>query len=308
MTEMTGRQRLHAALLGQPVDRVPFAINAWQWYYAQKYRGTLPPEFADCQTAIQFHKKLGADVLTRWDGQIKGRAGLGQYVRFPRCKYTVEEFGEPMKMPIITAFNSYQKLNKVRRTLETPVGTLTQVWRFTPESCADFEEQFWVKDWERDYPALKFAVEDRSYDYEMSEYRRDLAEIGDAGIIMIEIPENPVKMLHWLMGPEKATLAMMDHLDECLEMFAVHTQKTLEFIDGVCARTSYDDSPLLMSNDNLDAMLMPPAWFDLVLFDHYHKVSERIHAHGRLFAVHSCGNNWDIRECIRDSGIDMMEG
>ena len=308
MTEMTGRQRILATLKGEPVDRVPFALNAWQWYYAQKYRDNLPPEFADCDTAIAFHKKIGADLLTRWDGQIKGRAGLGQYVKFPNCKYTIEEFGEPMRMPITTAFNSYDKLDKVRRTLETPHGTLTQVWRFTPESCADFEEQFWVQDFQKQYEALKFMVEDRTYDFEMSEYRRDLDEIGETGIVMVEIPENPVKMLHWLMGPERATLAVMDEMEKCQEMFEVHTQKTLDFIDGVCDRTSYDETPLLMSNDNLDAMLMPPAWFDLVLFDHYKKVSQRVHERGRLFSVHSCGNNWDLRECIRDSGIDMMEG
>jgi uroporphyrinogen-III decarboxylase len=142
----------------------------------------------------------------------------------------------------------------------------------------------------------------------MSQYQRDLAEVGEHGIVMVEIPENPVKMLHWMMGPEQASLALFDHVDACRELFASHTEMTLTFVDGVCEHTSYDDTPLLMSNDNLDAALMPPAFFDRYLVDHYRRVAERIHDHGRLFAVHSCGNNWDLRHQIRDSQIDMMEG
>ncbi len=48
--------------------------------------------------------------------------------------------------------------------------------------------------------------------------------------------------------------------------------------------------------------------FDDFLIGHYRAVSEEVHKQGRLFSVHSCGNNWRLRKCIRDSGIDMMEG
>lgn len=305
---MTGRERIHAALKGEPVDRVPFALNIWQWFYAQLYRGTLPDEYVDCKTPIAFLKKYGADIITRWDGQIKGRAGLGQFVRFPNCRYRQVETGQRIKMPITTAFNHYQRLNRIHSTIETAHGTLSQTWRLSEEICADFEEQYWVRDWQRDFRSLQAVVRDRTYDIEMDQYVRDLAEVGSYGIIMVEIPENPIKMLHWLMGPENATLAVLDHQDQCRKLFDIHTEMTLQFIDGVCEKTTYDDTPLLMSNDNLDAALMPPSFFDTYLYDHYRKVSERIHDHGRLFAVHSCGNNWDLRHCIRNSGIDMMEG
>ena len=306
---MTRKQRLLAILKGEPIDRLPFAPNAEQWFYAKKYNGTLPPEYQDCEDGLEFHARLGADVMTRWEGQVKGKAGIGSHVRFPNARYTVEEVGPDLvKMPITTAFNEYKRFNRVRRTLETPHGTLTQLWRFTQESCADFEEKFWISDLDKDWEALRFMVQDRTYDYDMSEWKRDYERLGDAGLILIEIPENPIKMLHWLMGPEKATLAMIDQYDRCMELFAMHTDLTLRFVDEVCTRTTYEEAPILLSNDNLDAMLMPPAWFDLVLYDHYQKVAERIHANGRVFSVHSCGNNWHIRHCIKASNIDLMEG
>jgi len=307
-TQMTGRERIHAALRGDDLDRVPFAINPWQWFYANQYWDKLPDNIKHIQTPIEFLIDLGADILTRWDGQIKGRAGLGQYVRFPNARYEITFSGETPPYPLVTAFNTYTEGKRIHRTLETPHGTLNQTWRFSEEACADFEENHWITDFAEQYDAVKFMFEDRTYDYEMAEYERDLAAIGAHGVIMIEIPENPLKTLHWLCGPERAILAIMDYPDKIAELCEIHTARTIEFIKGVCARTTYDDAPLLISNDNLDAMLFPPYQFDEYLYKHYRQVSEETHRQGRLFCVHSCGNNWDVRHCIRDSSIDMMEG
>jgi len=305
---MTGKERLHAALKGEPIDRVPFAINIWQWFYANQYWNQMPEELAHIKTPIEFLKHIGADILTRWDGQIKGRAGLGDYVKFPNCDYQLTYSGEVPEYPLMTAFNTYHGGKKIHRKLTTPHGELTQTWRFSEEACADFEEDHWISDLGEQFDAAKFMVQDRTYDYEMSEYNRDLEAIGDDGVIMLEIPENPLKMLHWLMGPENAIMATIDYPDLCKELCEIHTQKALEFVRGVCARTRYEDAPVLMSGDNLDCMLMPPPHFDEFLYDHYQPISDACHQEGRLFGVHSCGNNWDVRDCIKKSRIDMMEG
>jgi len=110
------------------------------------------------------------------------------------------------------------------------------------------------------------------------------------------------------MGTQKALLAIVDHPKRMAELCEIHTAKTVEFIREVCRRTTYDDCPVLISNDNLDVMLFPPYLFEEFLYKHYRAVSEETHRQGRLFCVHSCGRNWDIRTCIRNSGIDMLEG
>ncbi len=305
---MSGRERIMGMLRGEAVDRVPFAINAWHWFYFHQFHRTLPPEYGDCQTPIEFLRRLGADILTRWDGQIKGRAGLGKHVRFPNCRLTREEIGQPIERPATTAFNEYRERDQTRLVIETPEGTLSQRWRFSPDLVTDFDEEYMVKDLDRDLPALRFLVADRAYDFVMDDFRRDLAAVGDAGIIVIEIPENPIKMLYWLMGPQEAMMALMTRGELFGELFERHTELALSFIDGVCARTTADEAPVLMSNDNLEAGMMPPYWFDQFLYAHYQRVSERVRYHGRIFAVHSCGKNWAIRQCVRRSGIQMLEG
>ena len=127
---MTGKERIHAVLKGEEVDRIPFAINAWQWFYANQYWGNLTGELNKLSTPIEFLKYLGADILTRWDGQIKGRSGLGDYVKFPNCEYTISFSGEKPPNPLVTAFNTYTEGTKIHRKLETPHGALTQTWRF----------------------------------------------------------------------------------------------------------------------------------------------------------------------------------
>lgn len=305
---MTGRARIHAALKGEPIDRVPFAINLWQWFYAKQYWGQMPEDLVHIKTPIEFLKHIGADILTRWDGQIKGRAGLGDTVTFPNCNYEVSYTGEVPPYPLVTAFNTYTEGMRIHRKLETPYGELAQTWRFSEEACADFEEDHWIDNFETQFDAAKFMIQDRTYQYDMTEYDRDLAAIGEHGVIMLEIPENPLKMLHWLMGPQVAIYATMDHPKLVKELAEIHTAKTIDFVKGVCARTRYEDSPLLMSSDNLDVALFPPPHFEEFLYDHYKQVADAVHEEGRLFCVHSCGNNWELRDCIRNSCIDMMEG
>ena len=43
---MTHRQRILAALRHQPVDRIPWVPRLDLWYNANRYRGTLPAEWA----------------------------------------------------------------------------------------------------------------------------------------------------------------------------------------------------------------------------------------------------------------------
>ncbi len=302
---MTGKDRILSVMNGEYPDTIPFTPNINQWFYAQKLHGTLPDEIRSCRSPIDVLKRLGADIITRWDGQIKGRGFPGEHARFRACRLTVAFDGPAPAEPLVTAFNTYTRGTRITRRLETPDGTLSQCWRFTPESCADFEEAYWWKDFEGEYDAVRDFVEDRHYDYDTREYEAVRAAVGEDGVVIQEIPECPIKMLHWLCGPERATLFLMDHGERLKELFAVHTRKTLEFVEHLLAHT---DVRFFMSNDNLDAMLFPPYFFEDFLQDHYAAAADLIHSRGGSFWVHSCGNNYELAACIRGSGIDCMEG
>lgn len=302
---MTGKERIDCVMAGARPDVVPWAPNINQWFYANQYNGTLPDDLRNCRTPIEAVQWLGGEIITRWDGQIKGRGFPGEHVRFRNCTLTTEFEGEPPPYPLITAFNTYTGGTKIHRKLKTPHGTLSQTWRFTEESCADFEEAYWWRDFDEGFDAVRAFVEDRHYDYDTTEYEATKAAIGDDGIIVQEVLENPIKMLHWLCGPQNAILMLMDKGEQLKELFAIHTRKTLEFTQHLIDHT---DVKHFMSNDNLDALLFPPYFFDEYLYDYYIPLADLIHSSGGYFWVHSCGNNLDISECIAKSKIDCMEG
>ena len=302
---MTGKERILCAMRGERPDTIPWAPNINQWFYANLFQKNLPAELAACKTPIEVKQLLGAEILTRWDGQIKGRGFPGELTRFRTCKLKVEFEGEPPPYPLITAFNTYTAGTKIHRSLETPYGTLRQTWRFTEESCADFEEAYWWKDFEGEYDAVRAFFEDRSYDYEVADYEATKAAVGEDGFVIQEIPENPLKAFHWLCGPERAILMVMDHGERLKELIAIHTRKTCEFVQHLVDHT---DARFFLSNDNLDAMLFPPYFFDEFLYDHYGAVADIVHSKGGYFMVHSCGNNVELAPCIKRCGIDCMEG
>ena len=81
---MTGKERINCAMEGQPSDVVPWVPNINQWFYANQFNGTLPDDLCDCRTPIEAVQWLGGEIVTRWDGQIKGRGFPGN----PRFIYS----------------------------------------------------------------------------------------------------------------------------------------------------------------------------------------------------------------------------
>jgi len=110
---------------------------------------------------------------------------------------------------------------------------------------------------------------------------------------------------HGLRIVSRLQTMLMDHGEKLKELFDIHTRKTLAFVEHLLEHT---DVRFFLSNDNLDVMLIPPYFFDEFLMDHFRAVADLIHSRGGYFWVHSCGNNYELADCIKRSGIDCMEG
>jgi len=302
---MTGNERLLCAMNGERPDTVPWAPNLHQWFYVNRLRVTLPDDLRHCASPLDVLRHLGAEILTRWDGQVKGRGFPGENARFAACRMTVAWDGPRPDRPLVTAFNTYTGGTVLRRRLETPHGALTQAWRFEPETGADFEEEHWWKDFDGEYDAVRALVEDRHYNVDPSDAAAAQASVGTDGLVLQEIPESPLKLLYWLAGPENGIFWLADHADRLAELFAIHTRRTLAFVRDLLDRT---DARLVLSNDNLDARLAPPAFFERYLLEHYGAVADLVHARGGRLWVHSCGCTRALAPWVAKAGIDCLEG
>lgn len=297
---MTGRERILAAFHGGQPDCVPFAPNIYYWFYNRLARGTLPEEIARAQHPFDALRALGADILARWDTQYATREVFtaGEY----RDEYTGRtRFGRFM----VTAFNIYPPHTSVRRRrFTTPQGTLTHTWTLTEESGADFESEYWWKDWSQ-YEAIRFFLEARDYAFDEAEFRRWVRRVGDDGVVMANVTQSPLKTFHWLAGAANASLFLIDHPEEMKALARIHEQKALALIEKMADAA---ETEVFLSQDNLDSAFYPPYFYRDYCDSFYTQAAEIIHSRGKIFAVHACGHNKALLPLVGRSRVDCLEG
>jgi hypothetical protein len=304
---VTGRERILAAFSGGSADYVPFAPNIYLWFYYHRYHGTLPEELRLAEHPFEVLRYLGADILARWDTQwaITETHSAGEY----SAEFVTR--GEPLASALppgvatTTAFNIYPPgADEFRRRFVTPYGDLTQVWSFTPESAADFEAKYWWTDWD-EYAAVRFMVEARDYVFDPDLFRHWVRQVGDDGIVLCHITQSPLKMLHWLAGPQNATLFIMDHPEETKALAKIHEEKALALLEQA---VDMPEAEFFFSGDNLDSMFYPPRFYRDYCDSFFTRAAEIIHRRGKRFIVHACGRNSKLLPLVGASGVDCLEG
>ena len=186
----------------------------------------------------------------------------------------------PPGVPTTTSFNIYPPgANEHRKSFVTPHGTLTQTWSFTAESAADFEAKYWWTDWD-EYKAIRFMLEARDYAFDADLFSRWFREVGEDGVVMCHITQSPLKMLHWLAGPQNATYFIVDHPQETMELAKIHEEKALALLEQV---VDLPETEIFFSGDNLDSMFYPPRFYRDYCDSFFTRAAEIIHRRGKAF-------------------------
>jgi hypothetical protein len=297
---MTGKERILAAFRGEQPDFVPFAPNIYQWFYYHRLKGSLPAGVAGAEHPFDVLRYLGADILARWDTQWATKAV------YTDGEYSEEYIGQiDWDKPLVTAFNIYPPhTNERRRKFVTPYGTLTQLWTFTPEAGADFEAKYWWTDW-REYEAIRFMLEAKEYVFDAGMFHHWVERVGQDGIVMMNLTESPLKTLHWLAGPQNATMFIIDHPAEMKALARIHQEKILALLESVVDNPDID---IFISTDNLDSMFYPPYFYRDYCRDFFASAAEIIHSRGKFFVVHACGRNKVLLPLVGESKVDCLEG
>jgi hypothetical protein len=297
---MTGKERILAAFHGQQPDTVPFSPNIYYWFYNRLATGTLPSEIANAEHPFDALRYLGADILARWDTQHATREFYSE------GEYSEEYSGaSPFDRPMVTAFNIYPPGKSVRRRkFVTPYGTLTHTWTLTEESGADFESEYWWKNWS-EYEAVRFLLETRSYAFDAREFHGWVERVGDDGVMMVHVTQSPLKTFHWLAGAQNASLFIADHPEEMHELAGIHERRALALLESVVDNS---DAQVFMSLDNLDSAFYPPSFYKDYCHDFFARAAEIIHSRGKIFVVHACGHNRALLPLVGQSRVDCLEG
>lgn len=185
----------------------------------------------------------------------------------------------------------------------TPAGELTERWTLGPDGD-------W---WETEYPVktaddlrlLLQIVAARRYVVDTAGLERLLAEVGDAGVVALELPRRPFSQvfLEWL-GWSAGLLLFFDAQDLVEEILAVLEDQ----VQALVAQIASLPGTIVVSPDNLDAQFVSPSFFKRYLAASYRRTADLLHAHDKVLLAGTGGPIRKLLAPLAAAGVDGLEG
>ncbi len=177
--EMSGRERILAALQRQPVDRIP-----WAPLLDQYFMSSLPAELGFADDDVRFCRYIGSDVFDWHPGACRTRRR--------NVSITTRRTGDD-----------------IRTIIETPVGVLHERRRITPVTT--FIAEPLIKS-VADFGPYLYWVEHSEYEADFKGFRQADRYIGDDGLGIVSGPQSPAQfMVGEDIGLERFYYLLADH-------------------------------------------------------------------------------------------------
>jgi len=271
---MTHKAEILARLTGQGNDGLLYLPDFTLWYPWHKKQGTLPEQWQGMSMA-QVARALNLPV---WQ---------------PVRPWRLETRG-------VTISTVETESERVIRT-EAPSGTLTARWIVGPDGDW-WQTEYPVKS-EADFAAALEAAQARTYVLDPAPLQQAQAEVGDDGIVAIEIPRRPYSdILHEFLGWSEGLMFLTEPL--IADINAALEASLQKLVAEIAALPE----TVVFSPDNLDGQFIPPRTFDEFLSGSYHQTTELLHRHDKLLMVHVGGPIKHILPKLAQAGVDVIEG
>ena len=304
---MTHRERMLAAFRGEPVDRAPWVPRLDLWHNAHAYRGTLPGEWDGASLAdvcdglgIGLHAIVPNFLDTEDPDEVYDRllgiehvANQPFRLRFRRTRRLVERDGD-----------------NTRVTYRTPVGSVSGVLRYDERMRSDgitimaVTERV-VKTLE-DYDIVAALFEDIEVVPDESRFLAFRDEVGERGLAVgfANVAASPVhQLLKELVPYDRFYFNLHDH-PQVIERAARRLEGYFEALLEACLGSSAE---ALLFGANYDVMITPPSIVEEHILPTLTHWADAFHAHGKLLATHTDGENDGLCELFVQSGTDIAD-
>lgn len=268
---LTMRERMLAALRGEPSDRVPFA----------QYSGLAAPD-------EELWRELGRGNVgvIRWAGAHR--------VEHPNCTFEqteIERDGKP----------------GFRRTLRTPEGELHEERLYEPTYHTAAAATHFVKEPD-DYRILLSFVRDSRVTPDGGSIRQATAAVGDDGLVMTPVARTPYQQL-WIqwVSLEDLCLHLVDEPELMAEVTAALADQEREIFRAVLAAS--EDAPIAYVDfpDNITAPTIGETNFRTYNLPLYRELSGMLVERGIPVFCHMDGDLRALREAIGESGLGGLD-
>ena len=304
---MTHRERILAALRGQPLDRLPWVPRLDLWYKANRYCGTLPREWADASLmdivgdlGVGFHAVIPDFLDTAEPDQLADRAlGLDHVpnrpmrLRFRRARRVVQREGDV-----------------IRVAYELPEGTLTAKLLHTEDMRRSgatllHSAEKVVKSL-ADYDLVGALFEDLEVEFDDTRYLGLRDQVGEMGVVVAwaNLAASPVHhLLKELVPYDRFYFDLHDH-PEVITRTARRMEGFFTQVLEACCRSQAE---LVMFGANYDLMITPPPLFKQHMAPWLKQAADRLHAAGKLLVTHTDGENHQLNRFYVACGVDVAD-
>jgi uroporphyrinogen-III decarboxylase len=304
---MTERERMLAAIRGEPTDRIPWAPRMDLWYIALRGRGSLPQRFVSLDTAgiadelgVGCHAVRADYTRPRPTADLVLRGlGLDNHPDYPfrtelrglDCTY--ENDGENFRTTIRTPGGEVITQLRLSAAMARDGISLPFVEKHAIESLADFEPVAQVFE--------HLEVVPTPANYTAFHHR-----VGERGLAVASGPlaASPVHLiLHELAPMDRFFYLYADHREEMqalTERMRPYFEQMLEALVGC-------DAELLFWGANYDQDLTWPPFFAEEIAPWLQRVGERAHAAGKFLLTHTDGENRALLPQYPACNFDVAE-
>ena len=276
---MTLRERFRAILTGQKPDAMPFFGDMTYWYFAHEKIGDIPDRWRGHHGIAKLHKELGV-------GEYVGEGCAAfRFTEGPSVRIEVKDQGDDQ----ITSWH-------------TPVGTLTQVQRWSADSFSWGYLEHPVKTVE-DLKVLRHIMEQRQYVADRAWFDQMDRDYGDSGQCVACVSGSPLTEFNKTWTGVMTMCYML--ADEPVEV-AKTLQAIEESQDRMWEITEQSQCPYIMICENLSAEVMG-SYFDEYIAPYLTRHVDGLHRNGKKALIHIDGKLRGVLEKVGATGIDCID-
>lgn len=273
---MTSKERIIAALNGDPFDHMPFSpFLAYVWEH-------LPREIQDAGQ-LAFHHAIGADPL--WRGAP--------------C---------PIKaiMPSQMECKTSNDGDCAVTVVTTPVGSTRSVYAKSDSGSTNFLVEHPLKT-EEDYKVQMWIEEHTLYDYApdpVTEHFRGQGREGlSLGMLIPRCKSAYQHLVEHLVGTEELIYALMDFPDTVRSLWHVMVEKDYEAV-----RMALDsDYQYFTTWEDSSTQNYSPDQYDEFIGSEIGPWCNMLKRAGKRYVQHACGHVAALTERMRDHGVFAIE-
>lgn len=271
-SQMTGKERLSAAVRFGEVDRIPWAPKV----FIGHYRSGVSPEHRKMSIA-EFADTLNCDAIGWYDAVVRKTTNV-----------THE-----------TIRDGHATIGITR----TPVGEIRSASAWSEETQTHHPIEFPLKS-PRDYEVAKYIAEHTTYEPATGRHEEMLKSVGDRGLAFNFCPATPLMdLIQGKIGMPQAYYHLADYPEEFDELYEVEVENRCRYYEAVAK----SDAEYATVHENTSSTLLSPDLYKKYCLPVKKRYCEIIHRAGKVFVLHMCGRLKGLMPQIYQVGADCWE-